>query len=111
MTDADLLAVRLPYTTEIIKGVNEEITVKTHKRLDVQQGVLDFIIAEVSSEACKFNWISDQENAKKSVNVEFLRYVIRRFGWWHNDDKVINRISDRLSEDKFFSEVSVNLFL
>ena len=104
LTDADLLAVRFPYTIEIIKGENEDITVKTHDKLDIHQGNLDFVIAEVSSEACKFNWLVRQENEEyKLVQVEFLKYVMRRFGWWQDDGK-INQISDSLSKEKFYSE-------
>lgn len=104
LTDADLLAVRLPYTIEIIRGENEDITVKTHDKLDVHRGILDFVIAEVSSEACKFNWLVGQENEEhKSVKVEFLKYVMQRFGWWRDDGK-IDQISDCLSKEKFYSE-------
>jgi hypothetical protein len=55
------LAIRLPYTIEVINGTEKEIVIKTHKELDVKQGIMDFIIVEVSSGICKNNWIDKKQ--------------------------------------------------
>jgi|GEM_PF-5594797 len=61
LTEADILAIRLPYTIEVINGTEKEIVIKTHKELDVKQGIMDFIIVEVSSGICKNNWIDKKQ--------------------------------------------------
>ncbi len=77
ITDADILAIRLPYTEEIIEGPAEPIRVKTDPQLDVARDFTDFIIAEVSSQECKFNWLNEES---QTVEVKFLDYCLRRFG-------------------------------
>jgi len=102
LTDTDILAVRLPFTVEKIqrKMKNDDIIVTPHILLDVKEGVLDFIIVEVTSkDECKFNWF---DNNGKSIKAENISYVLRRFGWWQ--DKKIKKISETLSSKYYFSE-------
>ncbi len=95
ITDADILAIRLPYTEEIIEGPAEPIRVKTDPQLDVARDFTDFIIAEVSSQECKFNWLNETNQV---VEVKFLDYCLRRFGYWPSD--AIPEISEKLSVEK-----------
>lgn len=96
ITDADILAIRLPYTEEIIKGPDELIIrVKTDPQLDVENGLTDFIIAQVSSQQCKFNWIHETD---QTVEVKFLDYCVKRFGYWPPD--ALPEISKKLSVEK-----------
>lgn len=97
ITDADILAIRLPYTEEIIKGPDELIIrVKTDPQLDVVPGLTDFIIAEVSSQKCKFYWLNETD---QTVEVKFLDYCLRRLGYWPPD--VVPEISKKLSVEKW----------
>lgn len=79
LTDADVLALRLPHTKEVIEGCEMDICTAHDQRLDARPDLIDFLIAEVTSEAeCKFNWLELSED-----NLRFtLRYVLRRFGYW-----------------------------
>jgi len=95
ITDADILAIRLPHTEEIIEGPTETIRVKTDPQLDVTGDLTDFIIAEVSSGECKFNWLNETNQA---VEVKFLDYCLRRLGYWPPD--AICEISEKLSVEK-----------
>lgn len=97
LTDADILAVRLPHTEEIIESEHEPIRVQTDPQLDVQHGLTDFIIAEASSQECKFNWLND---ADQTVNVKHLGYCLRRFGYW--DPQTADWVATQLSEKRFF---------
>ncbi|MCJ7583338.1 MAG: hypothetical protein MUO30_01010 [Anaerolineales bacterium] len=85
LSEADLLAIRLPYTHEIIKGNDFKINIQPDRVLDLTGQVLDFVIVEVSSEQCKFNWLDTQ---KKNINQEFLTYALRRFGWWSDIEQI-----------------------
>lgn len=96
ITDADILALRLPHTREIIKGSGKHIEIRTDPRLDVRRGITDFIIAEVSSEECKFDQIYKNSNTKK---LEFLEYCLTRFGYW--PPKAVSRICKDLSLGKY----------
>lgn len=95
ITDADILAIRLPYTEEIIHGHVEPIYVKPDSQLDVGKDLTDFIIAEVSSQECKSPWISEND---QTVAVEFLDYCLRRLGYWPPD--AVPAISEKLSVEK-----------
>ena len=98
LSEADLLAIRMPFEYEVIKGDGFEINVRPHRVLDLTGKIIDFAIAEVSSELCKFNWIDT--NSKK-INQEYLDYALRRFGWWSDP----SGISTILAERKRFEEV------
>jgi len=95
ITYADILAIRLPHTKEIIHGHVEQIHVKRDPQLDVVEGLTDFIIAEVSSQECKFPWMKENDH---SIEVRFLDYCLRRFGYWPPDD--IPKVSEKLSAEK-----------
>ncbi len=99
LTEADLLAVRLPHTREVIKSRNRDIVVQTDPFLDVKQDFTDFVIAEVSSRECKFNWL-DLENPGQTINAEFLSYVLSRFGAW--EERRLGPIVAELSEKKTY---------
>lgn len=94
LTDADILALRLPHTEEVIEGP-VTIRVATDPHLDVREGLTDFIIAEVSSKECKSNWINEED---PRVNVEYLRDCLRRFGYW--DRETVDCVAKQLSERK-----------
>jgi predicted metal-dependent hydrolase len=84
ISDADILALRLAYTSEVIEGINENICTGHHQRLEVRDDLVDFVIAEVTSERdCKFNWLN-LNDAQFRFNVQ---YVIRRFGYWPPDEQ------------------------
>jgi len=84
ISDADILALRLPHTSEVIEGVNENICTAHHQRLEVRDDLIDFVIAEVTSErACKFNWLQLNDAQFRFV----IQYVIRRFGYWSPDEQ------------------------
>jgi hypothetical protein len=57
LSEADFLAIRMPYEHEVIKGDRNDIFVQKHKALAPNSGVFDFVIGEVSSKQCKFNWM------------------------------------------------------
>ncbi len=97
-TDADILAVRFPHTKEIIKGKNQDIEVQPHRDLRVNNDVTDFIIAEVSSTSCKFNWINP-DSTEQTVDPDFLQYALRRIGYWKQDRlfQVCTAVSQRKS--------------
>lgn len=95
LTDADILAIRLPYTEEIIEGSAKPIHVTRHSELGVVEGITDFIIAEVSSQECKFNWINEED---QTVEVKFLDYCLTRFGYW--PPAAVPEISKKLSVEK-----------
>jgi len=99
LTDADILAIRLPHTQEIIRGSQGDIEVTTDCQLDVRQGLTDFVIADVSSQECKFNWI---DKSSQTVNTDFLEYCLRRFGYWSPD--AVPEISKKLSTDQAFAD-------
>lgn len=94
ITEADILAIRLPYTEEIIPG-DPPIHVKRHADLDVVPELTDFVIAEVSSRECKFNWLNEKD---QTIEVKFLNYCLRRFGYWPPD--TLPEISKKLSVEK-----------
>ncbi len=99
-----LLAVRFPYTEEIIKGKAKDIQVKSHWMLDVRQNVMDFIIAEVSSTVCKFNWINPN-STEQIVNSDFLRYALRRIGHWNlPNSHPPSQVCDELSHRKYYED-------
>lgn len=82
-------------STEIIQGHVEPIHVTPDPRLDVVEGLTDFIIAEVSSQKCKFNWLNETD---QTAEVKFLDYCLRRLGHWPPD--VVPEISTKLSVEK-----------
>lgn len=102
LTDADILAVRFPHTQEIIKGHTRNIIVRSHSRLDVQQDLTDFIIAEVSSLKCKFNWI-EPDCTEQTIKRDFLEYALNRIGYW-NQDRLAD-VSKKLSLEKSFHNI------
>jgi hypothetical protein len=94
ISDADILALRLAYTSEVIEGINEDICTAHHQRLDVRDDLIDFVIAEVTSKReCKFNWLT-LNDAQFRFNVQ---YVIRRFGYWPPDQQadVVDALATR----------------
>lgn len=93
ITDADVLAVRLPHTAEIIKAPASDvpIVVKTDPGLDVRSGVTDFVIADVSSQSCKCNQLSEDGD----IDIEYLIYCLRRFGYW--PERKLARLAKMLS--------------
>ncbi len=105
LTDADVLAIRLPYAEEIIKGKHRDKHVLTDGALDLCDGVTDFIIAEVTSLSCKLNWL--QPNAV--VNPEFLAYMLRRFGHWRAEQ--VESIADTLSHEHRYKRNRVRVRL
>jgi hypothetical protein len=96
LTEADVLAVHLPHTREIIRGKGYEFEVEPHRDLNVKRGLMDFVIVEVSSEECKLNWLQEDD----TINREFLKYILRRFGWWKED--TVSSISRTLSTEKYW---------
>ena len=101
LTDADIIAVRFPHTREIIKGQTKDIVVRRHARLDVQDGVTDFIIAEVSSLECKFNWI-EPDCTEQTIKRDFLEYTLNRIGFWNQDR--LTHVRKKLSLEKSFHD-------
>lgn len=79
LTDADLIAVRLPYTREVIETSGSSIAVQRdgEQGFELEEGVAEFIVAEVSADACKFNWLDGSK-----VDETHLLYCLRRIGQW-----------------------------
>lgn len=94
ITEADILAIRLPHTEEAIKAPEGLIRVQADPHLDVRRGITDFAICEVSSLACKFNQLKDDGN----VDEEFLKYCLRRLGHWKPAD--VTALAHKLSVKK-----------
>ena len=100
LSEADLLAVRMPYEHEIIKGEDFQFLVQSHGHLDL--GVkMDFVIAEISSKECKFNWYNKEI---KAINQNFINYALKRFGWWPDTAN----ISEELSQRKYYEMKNEN---
>jgi hypothetical protein len=95
LSEADLLAVRMPHENEVIKGDGFEINVQQHAILGLTGKIMDFAIVEVCSEQCKFNWI---DTKSQKINQNYLDYALRRFGWWSDPSE----ISAILAEQKRF---------
>lgn len=103
LTDADVIALRPPHVEETIGG-SDPIFVQPHLDLKVQQGLWDFIIAEVTCEPsrgeCKFNWVDEDDK----INVSYLTYCLRRFGFW--DSTSVPAVARELSGKRSYSSVT-----
>jgi hypothetical protein len=105
LSDADLLAVRLPHAKEVIRGDGFEIVPKLDCRLGMLPDCADFVIAEVSSEQCKLNWLVS-EDKRVRVKDDYLQYALRRFGYWEEDS--LSDITSKLSNSERY-EYSSNM--
>lgn len=96
LAEADVLALRLPFTKEIISAPDGAICTATDPQLHVREGTTDFLIVEVSSEECKFNWLDKAEEEQRL----FLEYALRRFGRW--SEPKIAAITKKIITDQFW---------
>ncbi len=103
ITEADILAIRLPHTEEAIKAPNGVVRVQADPDLNIRPDIVDFAICEVSSLACKFNQLGDDGN----VDEEFLKYCLRRLGHWKPTD--VTALAHRLSVKKAIVPTSDSL--
>lgn len=86
-TDADLLAVRLPYSREVAGT-----TMERDDTLVRQDERIDFIIAEVKSGRCRLNgpWIKPE--------TQNMQYVLRWFGMI-KEESVVQEVARKLYEN------------
>jgi hypothetical protein len=91
LSEADLLAIRMPYEHERIRGKDFEIFVQNHSPLDLSNK-LEFVIAEISSKKCKFNWFN---NETKTINENFIIYALNRIGWWPDTGQISKELSEK----------------
>lgn len=99
LTEADVLAVRLPHAEERIERPDGFIQVRVDSCLDVQPGVWDFALVEATCQPprgeCKFNWMDE---ASGRIEVSYLTYCLRRFGFW--DPAAVPTLAGELSEKR-----------
>jgi hypothetical protein len=95
LSEADLLAIRLPYEHEIIRGNDFEINVQNHHCLDITNR-MEFVIAEISSGKCKFNWFNKET---KTINENYINYALKRFGWWPDTGEISKELSVKFQRE------------
>lgn len=105
LTEADVLGVRLSFTKELISTPDGTICTLVDPRLKVRAGTSDFLIGEVSSQECKFNWL-DRPEADQRL---FFTYVLRRFGYW--PERELAAIVKRLHAKQVYEAKTVRVRL
>lgn len=105
LSEADLLAIRMPHEHEVIKkGDGMKINVQQDQILDLTAQMMDFVIGEVSSKRCKFNWM---DTKSQNVNQEYLEYALRRFGWWGDPSEISAILAKRKRSEAIDEKVGI----
>lgn len=104
LTDADVLAVRLPYTRERIETAKDVwFDVQWDRSAGLgDEGWAEYLIAEVSAHSCKINWRGDDG----LLDPFFVEYSLRRFGQWSETE--IPRLANQLSRPPYEIRIEGN---
>jgi len=105
LTEADLLAVRPPFTEEIIAAPDGTIRTAIDRRLGIRKATTEVLITEICSQDCKFNWLSKPEGDQRV----FFSYALRRIGFWQEND--IAAIVEHLMKHYFWESGTMRLRL
>jgi len=105
LTEADILAIRLPFTKEVISAPNGTICTLRDPLLDIHDGTTDFLIGETCSEQCKFNWLGKSGKEQRLL----FSYAVRRFGFWEKSE--VAAVVECLIKDRLWERGNARLRL